>query len=483
MAEPTYDRELHPSLAPWEPTPDEPFDRFRAGHLMNRAAFGGTPDELDALVEIGPDRAADILLDFPDASAVEMNANDVPDESSLTDVPRNDIERRQAMTEARQQAGGNDQDTRTAMQLLRQAWTRASRQHIAECQQWWIRRMADGPYPLQEKLTLFWAGHFTSSFRDDRDGSWRLWNQNELLRRHAAGNFIELVRRVSRDPAMLKYLNNDRNNKNSPNENYARELMELFTLGVGNYSERDIKEVARAFTGWGHDGVEFRFRPDFHDDGEKSVFGVTGNMGGDEVIALLAQHPACGPYVSGRLYHYFVGEAPDEAVVASLARVLVNANFELRPLLRTILRSRAFYDSANIGNRIKSPVQLLAGTHRLLAVQVPGATQINRQLEKLGQVPFAPPNVKGWPGQFDGRRWINTATLLARYNFASEVAADADPQGKGSPDASVDYWLDRLIPRAVDATKRRRLVATVSQPGGLRSAVKLMVSMPEYQLC
>jgi uncharacterized protein (DUF1800 family) len=484
MAEPVYDRDLHPSLEPWMPSDGDAFDRVKAGHVLNRAGFGGTPSEIELLQDLGVADGIDLLLDFPDASAAEMSPNDVPDDSMLVDVPQTNQERRVAMSALR---NVNGEEANTRRQLLRQTWTRASLRHIAACQAWWIRRMTDGPYPLQEKLTLFWAGLFTSSIRSDRGGSWRLWNQNETLRRHAAGNFIELVRRISRDAAMLQYLNNDRNVKRSPNENYARELMELFTLGVGNYSEDDIKNVARAFTGWSHNGRDFQFNPDQHDDGVKTVFGQQGNFGGDDVVALIARHPACAPYISGRLYHYFVGSAPAPEVAASLARVLVNSNFELRPLLRTILRSKAFFSSDNIGNKIKSPVQLLAGTYRLFDLDVPGARPISRQLEKLGQVPFAPPNVKGWPGQFDGRLWINTATLLARYNFTIEAAGQARPQPQSdSPADIVDTWLNRLIPRFVDSLKRRRLIATVGSPptaGGTLDAVKLIVSMPEYQLC
>ncbi len=204
-------------LAPFRPGEDGAFDRLRAGHLLNRAGFGGTTDEIALMQELGIDAAVDLLLDFPDASASEMSQTDVPDASMLDGIPRRDVDRREAMMAIEQ--GLQGEEVRTQRQLLHQRWTRASLQHVGSCQAWWVRRMADGPYPLQEKLTLFWAGHFTSSVRDDREGSWRLWNQNETLRRYAAGNFVELVGHISRDPAMLKYLNNDRNVARSPNEN------------------------------------------------------------------------------------------------------------------------------------------------------------------------------------------------------------------------------------------------------------------------
>jgi len=286
---------------------------------------------------------------------------------------------------------------------------------------------------------------------------------------------------------MLKYLNNDRNVERSPNENYARELMELFTLGEGNYTEDDIKEVARAFTGWTHDGERFVFRAEQHDDGQKVIFGMTGNFGGDEVVSILARHPACAPYIAGKLYQYFVGDAPSPDVAASLGRVLANARYELRPLLRTILKSRAFFDASVIGSKIKSPVQLLVGLFRAFDVQIPRAIQVNRQLEKLGQVPFAPPNVKGWPGQFDGRRWINTATLLARQNVGVDLARQARIRPTASDPAEVvDHWLAKLLPRPIDDVKRRRLIAAAGSPttaATTTDAVQLIVSMPEYQLC
>ncbi|MEM1011038.1 MAG: DUF1800 domain-containing protein [Planctomycetota bacterium] len=484
MVSNSFTRSLPENLQPWEPSDGDPFDAVKAGHLLNRATFGGTPDEIALVQKLGVSGAVDLLLDFPDASASEMSRTDVPDDSALADVPRTRQERRQAMSQVGRGVG---EEARTQRQLLRQQWTRSSLQHIVACQAWWLRRMVDGPYPLQEKLTLFWAGHFTSSIRDDREGSWRLWNQNETLRKFAAGNFIELVSQMSRDPAMLGYLNNDQNVASSPNENYARELMELFTLGVGNYTENDIKEVARCFTGWTHDGVEFVFYDVRHDNGIKTVFGRSGRFGGDEVIRLLAMHPACAPYIAGRLWHYFVGAEPDAQLKTILGSVLSGANFELRPLLRVILRSRAFYSSDHIGNKIKSPVQLVAGSYRLFGSDLPGPRQVTRDLEKLGQIPFAPPNVKGWPGQYDGKRWINTATLLARYNLASNIAAQSRPTPSSEdPSEVVAYWLGRLIPRPIESIKTRRLTNAVGSPpstSGTLDAVKLIVSMPEYQLC
>ncbi len=486
-----WDKALHESLLPWEPSGDQAFDTVRAGHLLNRAGFGGLPQEIKAVQALGVVGAVDALLDFPDAPVAEQSRVDVPDETMLADIPRSDSARREAII--RLQQGKAEEEATTAAQVERQRWRGASVRHIRECSRWWLDRMAYGPYPLQEKLVLFWHGHFTSSIRDDSEGSWRLWDQNELLRTHAAGNFRTFVARISRDPAMLRYLNNDQNVNLSPNENYARELMELFTLGIGdftgaNYTEDDIKQAARAFTGWTHDGDQFTFRQRLHDPGEKVVFGQSGKFGGDEIVDLLMQHHATGPHIGAKLFEFFVGVPADAEVKASLGRVLVNANYELRPLLRVILRSRAFFDAPRIGGCIKSPIQLVVSTCRLLDVELPEQRRVTSDLEKMGQVPFAPPNVKGWPGQFDGRRWINTATLLTRYNIGVALAGEAKIDLPTDADASdvADYWLTRLIPRPVDAAKRRRLASVLgSRPSqsSLLDAIKLIVSMPEYQLC
>jgi uncharacterized protein (DUF1800 family) len=264
--------------------------------------------------------------------------------------------------------------------------------------------------------------------------------------------------------------------------------MELFTLGIGNYTEDDIKQVARSFTGWAHDGVEYVFAARQHDDGEKTVFGQRGNFNGDDIVELLMAHPACAPHVGGKLFDYFVGANPDPKVHASLGDTLRQSNYELRPLLRVILRSKAFSAPERIGGKIKSPIQLLAGTCRLLGGETLNIPQARRELEKLGQVPFEPPNVKGWPGQYDGRKWINTATLLARYNLALRLVDRVKGQlaVKQEPEQFVDHWLARLIARPIEPAKREALLEAARQgkpPEAAVNVVKLIVSMPEYQLC
>jgi uncharacterized protein (DUF1800 family) len=483
---------LHPMLQPYVPSEKDPFDRVKAAHLLNRAGFGGTLAEIDRVVEMGPQRALDWLFDFPDAAADEQSEADVPDLSAIDGYPRN-------FRELRAMYNGKTPDERMA---LRQQLQRANTEALAAIVNWWLTRMARGPHPFQEKLTLFWHGHFTTSAREERS-SLLMWQQNELLRRQSAGNFREFVRQVSRDPAMIDYLNNQQNRKQRPNENYARELMELFTLGIGNYTEQDIKEAARAFTGWHHDGENFIFRRDQHDFDSKTFMGRTGNFDGDEVIDIILQHRACAPYITSRLFEFFVYESPEPQVVSGLGQILRDARWELRPLLRAMLGSRAFYSERAIGAQIKSPIQLVIGTIRALEIDMPPTQALVGALRRMGQVPLAPPNVKGWPG---GRMWINTSTLFVRYNSAVALAGELpqvrgqpvrnalrnnlapryDVDTSGSPSAIVDHWVQRLIQRPIAEEKRAVLAEALGQRPGeadVRRMIQLIVSMPEYQLC
>jgi len=490
---------IHPMLTPYTPTESNPFDDLKAAHLLNRAGFGGTPDEIARVRKLGPQGAVDWLLDFPDAPATEEDENDTPDLGSIEGSPA-------SFQQYYRQLRGKTPEER---KLLQQMFQQANRQAVQATTSWWLNRLAFGKYPLQEKLTFFWHGHFTSSAKDERSAL-LLWRQNELLRQNAAGNFEKFVRAISRDPAMLDYLNNNENRKAHPNENYARELMELFTLGIGNYTEDDIKQAARAFTGWGHDGTDFIYRVNQHDEGVKTFFGRSGNFDGDNIITLILQKPACPKFIAGELFRYFAYEDMDPTLSASLGEVLYSNHYELRPLLRTILTSRAFYSPQCLGVLIKSPVQLVVGTIRILGLQMPPAQALESALNQMGQLPLMPPNVRGWPG---GRMWINTSTLFIRYNTGvwlagGEVPAlsrldrkgdargalpdriakstDFDPAASGDPGKVVDSWVNRLIQRPIDKDKKQILVNVLADgvnTDSVRKVVQLIVSMPEYQLC
>jgi hypothetical protein len=489
----------HPLLTPYIPSESDPFDDVKAAHLLNRAGFGGTVEEIAKVRKLGPERAAEWMLDFPDAPATEEDENDSPDLSSIAGSPSSFKEF------YRQLRGKSPEDRKEFLRMF----LMANGQAVQATMGWWLKRLAFGKYPLQEKLTFFWHGHFTTSAKDERSAL-LVWRQNELLRQYAAGNFEKFVRAISRDPAMLDYLNNNENRKAHPNENYARELMELFTLGIGNYTEYDIKQAARAFTGWGHDGTDFVYRANQHDEGIKTFFGHSGNFDGDDIITMILRHPACPKFISGELFKNFVYDNVDPALAASLGQVLLDNHYEIRPLLRTIFTSRAFYSPQAIGVQIKSPVQLVVGTIRMLGLQMPPSQALASALNQMGQLPLMPPNVRGWPG---GRMWINTSTLFIRYNTGvwlagGEVPAlsritrkgDAkgdlperiarttnfEPDDAGEPQALVDSWLNRLIQRPVDQDKKQVLVNVLGDgvnPDSVRKVVQLIVSMPEYQLC
>ena len=245
-----------------------------------------------------------------------------------------------------------------------------------DLQKWWLCRMAETRRPLQEKLTLFWHGHFaTSIFKVD--SAYYMWLQNETLRRNASGNFHTMIMEISKDPAMIKWLDNDSNNKEHPNENYAREVMELFTLGEGHYTENDIKEVARAFTGWHYDrsAMQYRFDPEKHDDGQKEVLGKKGNLDGGDVIDIIFQQPACAQFLARKLWSYFGYEEPEQELVDGLAEVFREGKYELKPLLHRMFSCNAFYSERAVRTQIKSPVQLAVGSYHLLGKRIPDSIE------------------------------------------------------------------------------------------------------------
>jgi uncharacterized protein (DUF1800 family) len=475
---------LHPLLEPYQPTDQDPFDEVKAAHLLNRAGFGGTPSEVSQIVKLGPAAAASALLDFPDQSADEQDPKDVPDMSAIAGYPK-------TFRELREMFAGKSQQERMQLQQMLQ---KANVQADAADLNWWLHRMAYGPHPLQEKLTFFWHGHFTTSARDERMAL-LMWEQQELLRKMAAGDFGQFVRAISRNPAMLDYLNNTQNHKGHPNENYARELMELFTLGIGNYTEDDVKESARAFTGWTHDGDQFIFDRRQHDYGSKTFLGKTGNFAGDDIITIILAQPACPKFVASELFSYFVYDNLEEGLADSLGETFAAANLQIRPLMQIVLTSRAFYSSKAIGAQIKSPIQLVIGTCRLLGIDVPPVQQLRGPLTSMGQMPLLPPNVKGWPG---GRLWINASTLFSRYNTAVFLASGKAPGNAqalktalmadaGGPEKLVDMWVQRLIGRPIASSQRDVLLDAARTDGPpeqvARHVVQLIVSMPEYQLC
>lgn len=371
-----------------------------AAHLLNRAGFGGTPDELQELAELGPDKAVSKLVDY----------EAVPDNATRPDWAEPEPTRAERLKSMR----AAPEKERREMQREER---RTQRQRFVELQGWWLRRMATTPRPLQEKMTLFWHGHFATSFVKVRD-AYLMWLQNELFRQHATGPWLQLLVDVARDPAMLLWLDQGQSRKKKPNENFARELMELFTLGEGHYSESDVTEAARAFTGWSYNRVrqEFYWNPKQHDPGNKTVLGRTGTLDGNDVIATIVETPQSARFITAKLWHYFAGNPPSPELNQALSQQLADAEGHLKPVLRSMFLSRDFYAPDLIRSQVKSPVQWFVGSLRMLERPVPPPIVCSRLTKNLGQELFAPPNVKGWDG---GVSWITTNSLLTRYNQAA----------------------------------------------------------------
>lgn len=293
-----------------------------------------------------------------------------------------------------------------------------SRDGLKSLNQRWLQEMINSEAQLRERMSLFWHGHFACRVIN-------IYFQQELLdiiRNNATGNFGELLRAVSKSSAMLQFLNNQQNRKQKPNENFAREVMELFTMGRGNYTEQDVKEAARAFTGWGFNlQGEFIFRKNQHDDGSKTFLGETGNFEGDDIIDIILKQKITAVFITKKIYRYFVNDNPNEEKVALLAERFYKSDYNLAILMEDIFTSDWFYDDKNIGTKIKSPIDLLAGIRRLLPMEL---EDDNMQLlfqRALGQILFYPPNVAGWPG---GKNWIDSSTLMLRLRIPQILTAD-----------------------------------------------------------
>jgi uncharacterized protein (DUF1800 family) len=383
------------------PLPTQKWNDETAAHLLNRGAFGGTPGEVEAARKKGLAAVVRELVD------VNTDAANVPPPAWAH--PRNIRAQRMEIKAAKDQ-GQNFQEKAREVRMMES-------ENILDLRRWWLERMMTGPAPLLEKMTLFWHGHFATSVQKVKDAYW-MWLQNDTLRHNALGNFATLVKKISRDPAMMIYLDLQQNRKEHPNENWARELMELFTVGIGNYSEQDIRESARAFTGYRIDMTtqQFRFAPMQQDRRPKNFMDRTGALNGDEIIDILANKPACAQFIGRKLWRFFVEDEPSPQIVDAIASSIRAHNYEMRPALREIFSSAEFYSDHVMRTQIKSPIQYLIQTSKLLETQLPSPIVAQNAMRQMDQILFAPPNVKGWDG---GKAWISTSTLLFRYNFAS----------------------------------------------------------------
>lgn len=440
------------SLKSYKPSASEPWNYERVAHLLRRAGFGGDYSQIEELLKLGPDRAIDRLLNF--------------DPEALTRFE-------QQVTDLKADLGERD-----------------------DIKAWWIYRIYYSPAPLQEKMTLFWHNHFATSMQKVRAPELMV-QQNDLFRKHALGNFQRLVLEVSKDPAMIQWLDNSNNLKGKPNENYARELMELFTIGIGHYTEQDIKEAARAFTGWQMDFTGFYFNPEQHDFGEKSFMGQTGPFNGGDIIRIIMQQPAASEFIARKLFQFLAYDSPDDATVKELASILVTSRYEIRPLVEKILRSRAFFSEKSMQAQIKSPVEFVVGTPKVLELDLDARTAklLARAAAQMGQNLFEPPSVKGWDG---GRAWINTATLLNRQNFIQQLTQIRAKQlvelrqklnvDEREPDRALDLYAQAILQRPLSEKDRTALmpymekIGADADPGAWRALTYQILSLPQYQL-
>jgi len=397
-----------------QPLPPEKWNFTTAAHLLNRAGFGGTPEEIERLVAMGPEKAVSHFVDYGQV------ADPTPDPEWAKPDPGR-VEKFMALRRMNQEMRQANDEKRKELEEKRREMQREERQtqqqHLLELRGWWLERMVKGPRPLQEKLTLFWHGHFATSMQKVRD-TYFMWLQNETFRRHAAGNWLQLLTAVAKDPAMLLWLDQAESRKEHPNENFAREVMELFALGEGHYTEKDITEAARALTGWTLNRVQqkFEYRSPIHDTGLKTVLGRGGNLTGNDVLEQIVAQPQAARFICTKLWAFFAAENPSEEMVQSLAQTFHRANGHFLPLLRTLFRSEEFYAPEVVRTQVKSPVQWLVGSVKMLERELPAPMMASNTLRTLGQDLFAPPNVKGWDG---GIAWITTNNLLNRYNYAA----------------------------------------------------------------
>jgi uncharacterized protein (DUF1800 family) len=384
--------------------PNDRWNYETAAHLLNRAGFGGPPAEIQKLAGLGPDKAVSSLIDYEHIRGLP------PDPDWATPDPQRLENLRLAIKSAKPEDA----------QLLKQQENKLQAARLLELRGWWLERMAKGPRPFQEKMVLFWHGHFATSIEKIRgtpNSSYLMWRQNELFRRLATDNWLRLLIETGKDPAMLLYLDQAQSRKDHPNENFAREVMELFSLGEGHYTEKDITEAARALTGWSYNPQEQKFveRPTFHDEGIKTVLGLTGNLKGEDFLAQIVRQPQAAIFITAKLWNFFTGQFPLMELNESLAAVFRANGNNFKPFLRVMFRSEEFYGDDIVRNAVKSPVQWLVGSARMLESDLPPPFLCTAITNSLGQNLFAPPSVKGWDG---GTSWITTNTLLERYNDA-----------------------------------------------------------------
>jgi len=434
----------------------------RAAHLLERAGFGATPDEITQLAAMTPGQAVAHLVDY---ESIDGSALPPFDESGIWDPGMDPFppSRAEAVRLAREHGEGLGEKvlppgTQRRLQPVVDKFFYSLTANNIETQRlglWWANRMLVTPRPLEEKLTLFWHGHFATGQNKVRDYRMML-QQNRMLRANASGSLRSLLVGILKDPAMLVYLDNGENIKSHPNENFGRELLELFSMGVGNYSEHDVREAARAFTGWTNEVLAFKFDASQHDPGPKTFLDRTGPLDGEDIIDRILEQPVTGEFVAAKLYRFFVRDEVPSSIKTELGRSFRASGYQIKPLVRRIFLSRDFYSPPAVATQIKSPVQLVVSTYRKLGLrEVPTIPDFGRMTGGLGQTLFEPPNVAGWAG---GRTWITPSTLLQRGNLFRDVLFP-DVQGFRPPDRTMsptDTRVGERLARGMNITEATR---------------------------
>lgn len=438
----------------WQPDAKASWNREWAAHLYRRAGFAATWSQLEESLATGHQATIDRLM-----------------------------------------AGEPETDRfyQDAAQSAESLLAAGDPQQVAA---WWLYVLIHSPHPLRERLTLFWHGHFATSGAKVTDGR-TMYLQNSLLRKHALGSFRPMLDEVSKDPAMLIWLDATSNHKAHPNENFAREVMELFCLGIGNYSEHDIKEAARSFTGWELSRGQFRFNRDEHDVGQKTVLGQTGAFNGDDVLRILLDRPATGRFLVRKLFRFLMSETaePPAGLIEPLATGLRERDYDLAWLVRTMISSNLFFSPHAVRQRVKGPVELAVGLLRSLEAPV-NTYALHEELRKLGQGLLFPPNVKGWDG---GTAWINSSTLVGRANLVwalvgghGRMSVRLQPElaalrGAEQPAVQVARLIDLLLACPLPDAVQVQLIAIASAgEESLRQRLARLMqaigTLPEYQL-
>lgn len=435
------------SLAPFVPGVDGPWDTGAASHLLRRGGFQPSAEEIKVALDAGPAATADRLVRGGEETSRAKELDDIGDSVKHAES-------------------------------------------IDSVRGWWLKRMVRTSRPLYARMSVFWHNHFATS-NEKVQSAPLMMRQLDTIQTHALGKFEDLLLAMSRDPAMIIWLDGDSNIKGRPNENYARELFELFSLGVGHYTEKDIKEAARAFTGWHQRQGEFRFFERDHDTSSKSVLGSSGNFGGEDVVKLAVQHPACSRFLATKLLQEFLTPDPAPPLVEAMAGRLRETQLDVGESLRTLLSSKAMFDVRYRRARIKSPVEFVVGICRSLETRAPVRALID-SVNQMGQRLLEPPSVKGWNGH---RAWINSSTTLLRLSGVQRLT-DADGGGILSPaelrsrhgldtrEKVIEFaclvTLDGVVSPEI-ASEMKGLTGELDQV--LRGALRVLMSTPEYQMC